>query len=145
MSIEKEGKQFLINTKKGFHDLTPRLKKKIADKYRIGIGTFDLIKLPVQIKSLPLDNNDLSNNQLEKVILIEIKSSGRDIDKSLKGFFFGYTYSEQMTAQKLNNKYKIAFVVIPKSNKQKGFYKLVGSKELWSLVRHANLVWHISF
>jgi hypothetical protein len=142
MSIEKESVKFLIRTKTGYHEPTYELKRMMADKYKIGIGTFDLIKLPSQVSSSPL--RKVPEKLLEKAVLIEVKSSARDINENLKGFFFGYTYSEQLTAQKLGSKYKIAFVVIPKSGKKR-FFKIMDPKRLWAKTKSANLVWHISF
>ena len=119
MSVEKQAAKFLIHKREGYHEASTKLKRKIAGTYKIGIGTFDLVKLPKQISLAPLD--ELQDSSLRRAILIEIKSTARDIGEDLKGFFFGFTYSEQLTAQKLKSKYKLAFVVLPKSGKKR-FY-----------------------
>jgi hypothetical protein len=137
-----KARKYLVNLRKGFHEITPKVKKQILNEYHILPGTFDMIKLPRQISMRPL--NRLDEHILKKSTLIEVKSSDRNIDPSLRGLFFSYTCSEQLAAQALGKRYKIVFVVLPRGG-GKPFHKEMSYNKLWAKAKSIHMSWQISF
>jgi hypothetical protein len=137
-----KARKYLVTLRRGFHEITPQVKKQISNEYHIPPGTFDMIKLPRQISTRPL--SELDEECLKKSIFIEVKSSNRNIDPTLRDYFFSYTYSEQLAAQALGDKYKIVFVVLPRGGGKK-FYKEMSFGELWAKARSIHMAWQIKF
>lgn len=143
MSTENDAKDFLVKKNIGYHKLSRELRRKIADEYEISVKSFDMIKLPTQISSLPLE--EIKDEILKESALVEVKSTGKEINEGLTGFFFGFTNSEQEAAKKLPlNKYKIVFVVIPKNGKNR-FFKAMNIKQMKDRIKSSWVVEHIRF
>ena len=137
-----KARRYLVNLRKGFHEITSKVKKQILNEYHIPPGTFDMIKLLKQISTRPL--NRLDEKYLKKLTLVEVKSSDRDIDSTLSGLFFSYTYSEQLAAQALGKRYKIVFVVLPRGGGRR-FHKEMSFGELWAKAKSIHMSWQIRF
>jgi len=137
-----KARRYLVGLRKGFHEITPQVKRQIAKEYFIQPGAFDMIRLPKQISLDPI--RKLNKDDLEKLTLIEMKSSDLDLDHTLKGYFFSYTYSEQLAAQALGERYQIVFVVLPRGGGKK-FYKEMSYGELWSKAMSIHMSWQIRF
>lgn len=146
MSTAKRAARYLVQLGQGYHELTPNAKKAIvvyfAEHNRpISKGSFDLIQLPQQRES-PL--NRLTSDELRQVVLIEVKSSTRDVGEDLRGLFFSFQAAEQAAAQKLDDRYRIAFVVFP-PGAERPFVEVMSWRDVWRRARKIYTQWSVQF
>lgn len=110
-----------------FQELDSSGKKRVSrfflERYNVAVdtGKFDMIKFEsipenapdylLEPERLPLNSIQIEP-YLDLVVLIEVKSTRKNLDPDFSGFFFGITYDEVIVAQKLESrgKYLIAMV-----------------------------------
>lgn len=141
-----KARKYLIDLNKGYHEVSSYAKRQIKNyiqsRHPIPVGSFDMIKLKKQKQKTPIRR--LSDKELNELTLIEIKSSDRNLNENLDGYFFGYSYSEQLVAQALGNRYQFAFVVLPRSGGRK-FHKVMTYRQIWKKAKTIHMQWSIKF
>lgn len=98
---------------------------------------FDIVKLS---GSINLDDSQEIANNLDKIVLCEIKSSSRNLTEDFRGYFFALTTSELLVAQNLKLRYKFVFV-----NVTTGFYTELTLQEIFGRARGIYPTWSIMF
>lgn len=145
-STAQRAAEYLVGLGQGYHQVTAKAKTTIvvylAERNRpIAKGSFDLIKLPQQRES-PVDR--LTPDDLQHMVLIELKSSSRDLGEDLRDFFFSFQAAQQAAAQKLGDSYRIAFVVF--RPRPKGpFHEVMSWSDIWRHARKIYPGWSVQF
>ncbi len=115
ISTEKKAAEILVNKGIGFVIPTAKQKKILAQvfvghDYIIYGKAFDIIKVS---KPIDLDNYQNVEDNIEDIVLYEIKSTNREnINNYFDKYFFGLTTAELLVAQNLKSKYKFIFINI---------------------------------
>ncbi len=132
-------RKYLVSLNQGFHEVGPNAKNQIKKRYNIEGGSYDLIQLPTQKSCDPLDR--LDDNDLDELVLVEVKSSNRSLPQTLEGHFFSLQYSEQLAAQSLGARYIFAFVVIQKDSS--AFHRVLRWQDIWANAKTLHMQWSI--
>ncbi len=107
--------EILLKKNKGFKILNPNEKTNLAvafvKKNMVVYGkAYDIIKCK---KKIDFSNEKEISDNLDSIIVYEVKSSNREKLKSdLSGYFFDLTTAELLVAQSLKKHFKFAFVNI---------------------------------
>jgi hypothetical protein len=95
---------FVIPTRKQKQNLLVAFAKRNMVIYG---NAFDALKL---FKPVNLNNLMEIEENLDELILYEIKSTNRTSGSDFRGYFFALTTAELLVAQNLKKRYKFAFV-----------------------------------
>jgi hypothetical protein len=87
-----------------------------------------------------LDDPTEISHSLDKIVLCEIKSSGRKLPEDFKGYFFALTTAELLVAQSLKKRFKFIFV-----NTTTGSYMELSLSQLLGRARGVYPTWSIMF
>lgn len=104
----------LLDSNASFQRPDSKARKRILEL--LGLSdysprAFDLIQTDVPLPTISAEN---VHEHLDAIRLIEVKATKADIpDDNLHGFFFGATDNEYRLAERLGDRYKFAFVVLP--------------------------------
>ncbi len=138
----KKAAQILLQSNTGF--IVPTAKQKhillveFAKANLVVYGkAFDIVKLSDNIN---LDDSREIANNLDKIILCEIKSSNRKLPEDFRGYFFALTTAELLVAQNLKLRYKFIFV-----NTVTGFHTELTLQEIFGRARGIYPTWSIMF
>lgn len=116
MSSQKTAKaaaEFLAKIDPKIHIPTKKEKENLlvafARNNKVIYGkAFDVVKL---LGNIDLNDIESVHNNIESIILIEIKSTNKQsVGKNFSGYFFGLTTAELLVAQNLADKYRFYFV-----------------------------------
>ncbi len=113
MSIAEKGKNILLK-KSGYFDLTNVQKSNLMVAFAkkgkaLHKKAFDLVYTDSKIN---FSDEDDVRKKLDKITLIEIKATNRDLDKSFSKYWFGITMRELILGQSLRKQYKFVFINI---------------------------------
>jgi hypothetical protein len=98
---------------------------------------FDVVKVSGKVD---LDNAADVEKNLDKIVLCEIKSTGRKLPHDFRGYFFALTTAELLVAQNLKERFKFVLV-----NTTAGTYLEVTLRELFGRARGIYPTWSIMF
>lgn len=98
---------------------------------------FDVVKLLAEVN---LDDTADIERNLDKIVLCEIKSTGRKLPPDFKGYFFALTTAELLVAQSLKHRFKFVFV-----NATTESYVELTLNEVFARARGVYPTWSISF
>jgi len=141
MNTEEKAKQILLK-KKGYKELSQTEKRNLITAFAkkgkvVTIRAFDLVRTRKKINFL--DENDISKN-ISSIILIELKSSNRNLGRDFSRYFFGITMTEIILAQSLKKQYRFVFVNI----NSKEIIEL-SLPQIFAKVKNLQLVMHLRF
>lgn len=138
------GKAARLVVSKNLGYLIPTAKQKknvvvaFAKKDRIVYGkAFDVIRLT---EPVDLDLFDEVEQNLNKILLCEIKSSKQDFPADFRGCFFALTAAEVLVAQNLKDQYRFLLV-----NTVSGALLELKLNEVFARARGIYPTWSISF
>ena len=138
------GKAARLVVSKNLGYLIPTAKQKknvvvaFAKKDRIVYGqAFDVIRLT---EPVDLDLFDEVEQNLNKILLCEIKSSKQDFPADFRGYFFALTAAEVLVAQNLKDQYRFLLV-----NTVSGALLELKLNEVFARARGIYPTWSISF
>lgn len=120
----------------GFYIPTGDEKLEILSLLGISRGfkqTFDAIRLKVSSFNGVKSAKDFD--------LLEVKATDKYLPSLPSGFFFGMTENEEMLLKVFEGKY---FLCLVSMNEKSPGYKLVGWKELKSLIQHKRVQYQIN-
>jgi hypothetical protein len=124
--------QFLLPTKEGRKQIMEVLN--IDKKYS---RAFDLFILPGHTNS----EKEITLEQADDIILVELKTTEKYLPDLPKGFFFGATQNEFDLAEQMKDRYKFCFVSLhPDSQK----FELLTVKELDKIVINKRVQFQIN-
>ena len=138
----RKAAQILLQSNTGFVVLNAKQKHillvEFAKANLVVYGkAFDIVKLSGNINLN--DSREIANN-LDKIVLCEIKSSNRQLPEDFRGYFFALTTAELLVAQNLKLRYKFIFV-----NTVTGFYTELTLQEIFGRARGIYPTWSIMF
>ena len=142
---EDRALRVLLDSSSSFQKPDSRTRKKILEL--LGLAdyssrAFDLIQTDVPVPAVTVDN---VHEHLEAIRLVEVKATKADIqDENLQGFFFGATDNEYRLAERLGDRYKFAFVVLPPSER-KPFFVLLTLKEVNERTSSKRIQYQVNF
>ena len=126
---ENQALSFLLTSDKNFVALTKDERKHV-------LSLLGLDKSFTRAFDLVLRKDGGVKGVLEmtkdEIILVELKTTQKNLPDNPKGFFFGATENEFKLARKLDNKYKFCFVSLHPESLS---YKLLTLSELEPLIR----------
>jgi len=138
----KKAAQILTHSGSGFVIPTAARKRlllvEFARRNFVVYGkAFDVVKL-----SGDVDLNDAADveKNIDKIVLCEIKSTGRKLPADFRGYFFALTTAELLVAQNLKERFKFVLV-----NTTSGTYLEVTLRELFGRARGIYPTWSIMF
>ncbi len=134
--------KLLVGKSLGYLVPTARQKKNLviafAKKDMIIYGkAFDVLRL-----SEPIDLDSLAEveENLDKILVCEIKSTKKDVAADFRGHFFGLTAAEVLVAQSLKAQFRFIFV-----NTVSGVFMELQLSEIFARARGIYPTWSISF
>ena len=132
----------VVSKNLGYLIPTAKQKKNVvvafAKKDRIVYGkAFDVIRLT---EPVDLDLFDEVEQNLNKILLCEIKSSKQDFPADFRGYFFALTAAEVLVAQNLKDQYRFLLV-----NTVSGALLELKLNEVFARARGIYPTWSISF
>lgn len=138
----KRAAQILLRSNAGFVVPTAKQKRlllvQFARKNLVLYGkAFDVIKLAGNVN---LNDDAEIERNLDKIILCEIKSSGRRLPEDFKGYFFALTAAELLVAQNLKQRFRFVLV-----NTATGKFMELTLQELLGRARGIYPTWSIMF
>lgn len=138
----KRAAHILLRSNSGFVVPTAKQKRlllvEFARRNLVVYGkAFDIVKLSGPVD---LDEPAEIERNLDKIILCEIKSSGRKLPDDFKGYFFALTTAELLVAQNLKERFKFILVNVPTST-----YMELTLRELFGRARGIYPTWSIMF
>ena len=138
----KKAAQILLRSNSRFVIPTAKQKRlllvEFARRNFVVYGkAFDVVKL---VRPVNLDDAGEIGINLDKIVLCEIKSSGRKLPKDFKGYFFALTTAELLVAQNLKQRFKFILV-----NTATGGYLELTLQELFGRARGIYPTWSIMF
>lgn len=136
---EREGINFLLEQDKTFINPDSKTRKEILEMFETDkryYRAFDLIKIKKRTEGT--ESIEISK---ENILLIELKTTQKELKNNPNGFFFGATESEFELATKLEENYRFCFVSLHKNTKS---YKLVSLKELNSIIKRKRIQYQIN-
>ena len=138
----KKAAQILLRSNSGFVIPTAKQKRlllvEFARRNFVVYGkAFDVVKL---VRPVNLDDAGEIGINLDKIVLCEIKSSGRKLPKDFKGYFFALTTAELLVAQNLKQRFKFILV-----NTATGGHMELTLQELFGRARGIYPTWSIMF
>jgi hypothetical protein len=141
MSVAEKGKKILLK-KPGYYDLSNGQKKNVFKAFgkngkMIQSRAFDLIHTTKKINFS--DEKDVSE-KIRSIKLVEIKSTGRDLDSKFSKYWFGLTMRELIMGQLLQDQYKFVFVNVKTKKILEQNFSQVLSK-----ISHVDLLMHLTF
>lgn len=122
---EDRALNILLESNASFQKPDSKTRKRILEL--LGVAdyssrAFDLIQTDVPVPPVTVEN---VHEHIDAIRLIEVKATKADIaDENLHGFFFGATDNEYRLAEKLGDRYKFGFVVLPPKNRAPFFVLL---------------------
>ena len=138
----KRAALILLQSNSGF--VVPTAKQKglllveFARRNLVVYGkAFDIVKL---VDAVDLDDADDISRSFDKIVLCEIKSSGRKLPADFKGYFFALTTAELLVAQNLKQRFKFILV-----NTATGNHVELTLRELFARARGIYPTWSIMF
>ncbi len=138
----KRAALILLQSNSGF--VVPTAKQKglllveFARRNLVVYGkAFDIVKL---VDAVDLDDADDISRSFDKIVLCEIKSSGRKLPADFKGYFFALTTAELLVAQNLKQRFKFILV-----NTATGTHMELTLRELFARARGIYPTWSIMF
>lgn len=98
---------------------------------------FDIVRLPA-----PVDLEDPADveRHLDKIVLCEIKSTGRKLPPDFRGYFFALTTAELLVAQNLKDRFRFVLV-----NTTTGAHIELTLQQLFGRARGIYPTWSIMF
>lgn len=132
--LAQSGALFVVPTAKQKRLLLVEFAKRNLVVYG---KAFDVVKLT---HGLNLDDASEVAQNLDKIILCEVKSSNRELPQDFKGYFFALTTAELLVAQNLKHRYKFIFV-----NTVTSAYIELTLQELFGRARGIYPTWSIMF
>ena len=96
---------------------------------------FDLVLLPL------LESTDIISTPIEKIILIELKTTQKKLANNPDGFFFGATENEFNLADKLGEQYRFCFISLHSESRS---YAMLTSEELKPKIKTKRLQYQIN-
>jgi hypothetical protein len=138
----KRAAQILLHSNSGFVLPTAKQKRlllvEFARRNLVVYGkAFDVVKLA---GSVNLDDASEIERNLDKIVLCEIKSSGRKLPADFKGYFFALTTAELLVAQNLKQRFRFILV-----NTATSTYLELTLQELFGRARGIYPTWSIMF
>jgi hypothetical protein len=138
----KSAAKVLLRSNSGFVVPTAKQKRlllvEFARRNFVVYGkAFDIVKL---VGTVNLDNAAEIERNLDKIVLCEIKSTGRKLPEDFKGYFFALTTAELLVAQNLKQRFKFVLV-----NVATGTYLELTLRELFGRARGIYPTWSIMF
>jgi hypothetical protein len=138
----KRAAQILLRYKAGFVVPSKSQKKLLLVEFaRRGFvvygKAFDIIKLSGEVD---LDDAGDIERNINNIVLCEIKSTGRRLPESFKGYFFALTTAELLVAQNLKERYKFVLV----NTATRGYVEMT-LQELFARARGIYPTWSIMF
>jgi hypothetical protein len=138
----KKAAAILVSKNLGFVVPSARQKQNLlvafAKKGKVVYGNaFDIVKLsgPVALDDLP----DLEKT-LDKITILEIKSTKKTLSPDFSKFFFALTAGEVLVAQSLKKQFRFVFV-----NTATGEHLEMNLQEIFARARGIYPTWSISF
>ncbi len=98
---------------------------------------FDVVRLLAPVN---LDDPVDIERWLDKIVLCEIKSTGRKLPEDFKGYFFALTTAELLVAQSLKQRFRFVFV-----NTTTEAYTELTLNQIFAKARGVYPTWSISF
>ncbi len=138
----KRAAQILLRSDSGFVVPTAKQKRlllvEFARRNLVVYGkAFDVVKL---VGTVNLDDAAEIERDLDKIVLCEIKSSGRKLPEDFRGYFFALTTAELLVAQNLKQRFRFILV-----NTATGTYMELTLQELFGRARGIYPTWSIMF
>jgi len=138
----KRAAQILLRSNSAFVVPTARQKRlllvEFARRNLVVYGkAFDIVKLAGTVN---LDDAAEIERNLDKIVLCEIKSSGRKLPEDFRGYFFALTTAELLVAQNLKQRFKFILV-----NTATSAYVELSLQELFGRARGIYPTWSIMF
>lgn len=137
---EREGILYLQSQDDHFILPDTKLRKDILKTLKIPqkfYRTFDMIYAPEFISQ----GDSLVIPDINKVTLIELKTTKKELPNNPSGFFFGATENEFELAQLLNDQYKFCFVCLHPDCPS---YKILTLDELNRVIRTKRIQYQIN-
>lgn len=108
----KKAARILSRSDRGYVVPTAKQKRlllvEFARKNLVVYGkAFDVVRLSAEVN---LDDGTDIGQNLDNIVLCEIKSSNRALPGDFKGYFFALTTAELLVAQNLKDRYRFIFV-----------------------------------
>lgn len=137
---EKQAIDYLMEANSDFLLPTKESRKYILEALGLDkkyIRTFDLFMMP-NITNL---KSEVTINNVQEIVLVELKTTQKYLPESPKGFFFGATKNEFDLAEKLGIRYKFCFVSLHPDSLS---YKLLTLSELNKLILNKRTQYQIN-
>ncbi|MEM9549275.1 MAG: hypothetical protein AAGA77_25035 [Bacteroidota bacterium] len=137
---EKEAIQFLIDKDHSFLNPSKESRKLVMELLNLvkrNSRAFDLILIPGQSNL----NEIIKLKQNDKITLVELKTTKKELPNNPAGFFFGATENEFKLADLLGDKYKFCFVTLHENSSS---YKLLTLNELEPLIKTKRIQYQIN-
>lgn len=137
---EKEAISFLLSTDINFINPDKESRKIIMNLLNIDkkfARAFDLILIPRHTNLEQI----ITLQNVENIILIELKTTKKKLLNNPKGFFFGATESEFKLASQLGDNYKFCFVSLHPESKG---YSLLTLDELNLIIKTKRIQFQIN-
>ena len=139
-TTEKEAILFLMENNPSFIEPDKKSRKAILEYFGLSskfIRAFDLIQVDGHINS----EDKFILSPLDKITLIEIKSTKKKLENNPYGFFFGATENEFAIANKLGENYKFCFVCLHPDTKS---YVTLSSSEVDDITKNKRIQYQIN-
>jgi hypothetical protein len=138
----KKAAQILLRSNSGYVVPTAKQKRlllvEFARRNFVVYGkAFDVVRFAGTVN---LDDAAEIERNLDKIVLCEIKSSGRKLPEDFKGYFFALTTAELLVAQNLKKRFKFILV-----NTDTGAHIELTLQELFGRARGIYPTWSIMF
>lgn len=135
---ENSAVDFVLTTNSHFRQPTKEERKALLVRFGLPstfARAFDLVLLP------SAEETDALKVPIEKIILIELKTTQKKLPENPKGFFFGATENEFKLADKLGEQYKFCFVSLHPESKN---FVLLTLDELAKRIKTKRLQYQIN-
>ncbi len=137
---EKIGMEYLLSVDKRFFVPDLPSRKKILEMFDLGhnyIRAFDLVMFQEPIQ----DQDEVEIENIDDIILVEIKVTKKELPNNPDGFFFGATENEFQLASQLGDRFRWGFVSIHENSKS---FSLLTMDELESKIKHKRTQYQIN-
>ena len=141
-STAKRAAAMLEERNEGFIVPTARQRQNMlvafAKKGKVVYGkAFDIVRLSAHVN---LDDLGDVENNLDRILVFEIKSTRKDLPPDFSGYFFGLSAAEVLVAQSLKDHFKFIFV-----NVNTGWHIEMGLGDIFARAKGIYPTWSIMF
>jgi len=137
---EKLGMEYLISADRRFFVPDLDSRKKILDLFGLGynyIRAFDVVMFRDPVGDL--DEVEIDN--VDDLILVELKVTKKKLPDNPEGFFFGATENEFELARELGDRFRFGFISIHEDSRS---HVLLTLPELEKIIKHKRTQYQVN-